>query len=119
MKKEAPSAAFIRHPHYPEIIKFKIGSLKTTSTLSTSNCGDADDINNCERLSIPGDPCSFGDNLSCSMMGDNDKPSSHKKNITGFHRDHFDKMYFDMEDTPTQPFDDDYHMEIHSGCTTL
>ena len=124
MKKEAP--AFIRHPHYPEIIKFKIGSLKTTSTLSTSNCGDTDDINNFEKLSIPGDPCSIHDNLS--NMGDNDKSgslsfSSHKKNnflnnTGGFNRDNFEKMYFDMEDAP-QNFDDEYHMEIHSGSTTL
>jgi hypothetical protein len=124
MKKEAP--AFIRHPHYPEIIKFKIGSLKTTSTLSTSNYGDADDINNCEKLSMPGDPYNMNDNFS--NMGDNDKPgclsfSSNKKNnflnnTSGFHRDHFDKMYFDMEDHP-QHFDDDYQMEIHSGSTTL
>lgn len=50
MKKEAN---IIRHPHYPEIIKFKIGSVKTTSTLSTSNLDD--ELNNCERLSNPSD----------------------------------------------------------------
>jgi len=43
----------IRHPHYPEIIKFKVGSVKTTSTLSTSHIED--DLNNCEKLSMPGD----------------------------------------------------------------
>jgi hypothetical protein len=38
MKKERiQGGGVFRHPHYPEIIKFKIGSLKTTSTLSTSN----------------------------------------------------------------------------------
>lgn len=48
MKKEA---GIIRHPHYPEIIKFKIGSLKTTSTLSTSNW-DEDLI---EKFSLQGE----------------------------------------------------------------
>ena len=50
MKKETN---IIRHPHYPEIIKFKIGSVKTTSTLSNSNLDE--DLNNCERLSLPSD----------------------------------------------------------------
>ena len=50
MKKEA---AIIRHPHYPEIIKFKIGSVKTISTLSNSNWDD--DMNNFEKLSLTGD----------------------------------------------------------------
>lgn len=45
MKKEA----IIRHPHYPEIFKFKAASLKTTSTLSTSNWDE--DLNNSEKLS--------------------------------------------------------------------
>ena len=49
MKKETG----IRHPHYPEIIKFKLGSLKTTSTMSNSNWDD--DINNCEKLSFTGE----------------------------------------------------------------
>ena len=50
MKKES---TIIRHPHYPEIIKFKVGSLKTTSTLSTSNMDE--DINNYEKLSLTGE----------------------------------------------------------------
>ena len=50
MKK---GANVIRHPHYPEIIKFKVGSLKTISTLSTSNCDE--DLNNCERLTLAGE----------------------------------------------------------------
>ena len=66
MKKEQ---SFIRHPHYPEIIKFKIGSLKTTSTLSTSNWDD--DINNYEKLSLVGD--SYPANTeTISYQGDND-----------------------------------------------
>ena len=66
MKKEA---AVIRHPHYPEIIKFKIGSVKTTSTLSTSN--QDEDLNNCEKLSFTGEGCFIAhDNTSC--QGDND-----------------------------------------------
>jgi hypothetical protein len=55
MKKEAVQGSVFRHPHYPEIIKFKIGSVKTTSTLSTSN--QDEDLNNCEKLSLPGDYC--------------------------------------------------------------
>lgn len=43
----------LRHPHYPEIIKFKMGSLKTTSTLSTSNRDE--DFNNFEKLSFTGE----------------------------------------------------------------
>ncbi len=132
MKKEA-SGAFIRHPHYPEIIKFKIGSLKTNSTFSTSGCGDVDDLNNCERLSLPGDQsCNYQDNLS--NMGDNDKPgrclsfSSNKKNnflntngVGATSTDNFDKMYFDMmEDVPQNSYDDEYQqLEIHSGSITL
>lgn len=45
MKRE-PS--FLMHPYYPEILKFK-SSLKTSSTLSTSNHDDL------EKLSAPGD----------------------------------------------------------------
>ena len=51
MKKE-PS--FIRHPHYPEIIKYKIGSVKTISTLSTSGADEAE-YNNLDRLSSNGE----------------------------------------------------------------
>jgi hypothetical protein len=39
----------IRHRYYPEIIKFKKGSVNTTSTLSTSN--QDEDFNNSERFS--------------------------------------------------------------------
>lgn len=61
MKKEA---SIIMHPHYPEIIKFKIGSVKTTSTLSTSNWDE--DITNCEKLSLPGENYMNGiENASC------------------------------------------------------
>lgn len=101
MKKEARQV--IRHPHYPEIIKFKVGSLKTISTLSNSNCDE--ELNNCERLSIIGDPSlGFQDNLSCT--GDSEKSvlnlSLNKKNKAdqGLYMnqppppDH----YFDLED---------------------
>jgi len=61
---------FIRHPHYPEIIKFKIGSVKTISTLSNSN--NDDDFNNFERLSMNGD--GFQNNLeNSSNNGDLEK----------------------------------------------
>ncbi len=50
MKKEA---AIFRHPHYPEIIKFKMGSVKTISTLSNSNWEE--DQNNLDKISLPGD----------------------------------------------------------------
>ena len=138
MKKES-GGGFIRHPHYPEIIKFKISSLKTNSTLSTSGCGDVDDLNNCEKLSLPGEQCcNYQDNLS--NVGDNDKPggclslSSNKKNnfnnnaqiwqsglLPPVNHDNFDKMYFDMtEDVPQTSFDEEYHhLEIHSGSMTL
>jgi hypothetical protein len=44
-----------------------VGSLKTISTLSNSERDD--ELNNCERLSLPGDNC-HQDNLS--FMGDNE-----------------------------------------------
>lgn len=73
MKREAN---IIRHPHYPEIIKFKVGSLKTISTLSNSNYDD--ELNNCERLSLPSDvQCTnYQDNLSCAgdLPHENMKP---------------------------------------------
>ena len=50
MKKEP---ALIRHPHYPEIIKFKLGSVKTISTLSSSNWDE--DAPNFDRLSLQGE----------------------------------------------------------------
>lgn len=73
MKRES---AIIRHPHYPEIIKFKIGSVKTISTLSNSNWEE--DMNNFEKLSLPGDACQFNqDNLSgCGEL----EKSSHQTN---------------------------------------
>ena len=91
MKKEA---AVIRHPHYPEIIKFKVGSLKTISTLSNSNC-DNEDLNNC--LSLPNECFTFQD----SCIGD---CSCHKKrsNLNGG----FEQSYFDMEE-PNPPYDDE------------
>lgn len=80
MKKEA---ALIRHPHYPEIIKFKLGSVKTISTLSNSNWEE--DQNNMEKLSLPGDSCQFNqDNLSLFGAGDTDKGGS--KNHSGSKR---------------------------------
>lgn len=71
MKKEASS--IIRHPHYPEIIKFKIGSVKTISTLSSSNWEE--DMTNFEKLSVNGDGLqSLGENVS--VNGDNDRGST-------------------------------------------
>lgn len=70
MKKES---SFIRHPHYPEIVKFKLGSLKTISTLSNSNMDE--DFNNFERLSLNGDV--FHNNLeNSSINGDTEKLGS-------------------------------------------
>ncbi len=66
MKKEQ---IIIRHPYYPEIIKFKIGSLKTISTLSTSN--QDDDMQNLEKLSLPGDSCQ-NQIENISLLGEND-----------------------------------------------
>ncbi|CDW82980.1 cct motif family protein [Stylonychia lemnae] len=93
---------FIRHPHYPEIIKFKIGSVKTISTLSNSN--NDDDFNTFERLSMNGD--GFHNNQdNSSTCGDLEKLgclfTSNPKN------NNFDKMYYDIEDQ--QPsFEDDF-----------
>jgi hypothetical protein len=71
MKKEATN--IIRHPHYPEIIKFKIGSVKTISTLSNSNWDE--DMANFERLSVNGDCIqSLGENIS--VNGDNERGST-------------------------------------------
>jgi len=50
MKKDT---VLFRHPYYPEI-KFKRKSVKTTSTMSTSN--HEEDLSNFERLSLTGDP---------------------------------------------------------------
>ena len=49
LKMKKKDLCNIRHPYYPEIIKFKKGSVKTTSTLSTSNHDE--DFNNLERFS--------------------------------------------------------------------
>ena len=71
MKKEASN--IIRHPHYPEIIKFKIRSVKTISTLSNSNWEE--DMTNFEKLSVNGDGFqNIGENIS--VNGDFDKGSS-------------------------------------------
>eukprot|EP00347_Sterkiella_histriomuscorum_P022890 403336772 len=116
MKKEA---SYIRHPHYPEIIKFKIGSVKTISTLSTSNV-DETDLNTLERLSLNGDCFQFIHENSSNCGGDLDKfpnfpQSSSSSNIQGFHigskssniqqhnlatqqLDQLDQMYYEMED---------------------
>lgn len=77
MKKEA---AIIRHPHYPEIIKFKTGSLKTISTLSNSNMDE--DLNNFEKLSFPGDGYSMYAPDNLSVCGDNEKSGCTNLNHT-------------------------------------
>ena len=94
MKKEA----VIRHPHYPEIIKFKVGSLKTISTLSTSNC---DNEENCERLSLPGEGCHYQD-LCSSECGCPQNKKRSNLNCQGA----FEHSYFDIEE-PSPPYDDE------------
>lgn len=98
MKKEA--AGVIRHPHYPEIIKFKLGSVKTISTLSASNWDE--EFNNSEKLSQIGDCFQIGaENFSC--LGDNESAIPHYSSSKNHaHPDQtFDKSDFELEDQQT------------------
>lgn len=83
----------MRHPHYPEIIKFK-GSVKTTSTLSSSNCDEEN------SLSLQGDSnLIFQDNGICHCENDRGVFTFKKNGCLNCHgggQDHFDKAYYDL-----------------------
>jgi hypothetical protein len=107
MKKEA---AIIRHPHYPEIIKFKLNSLRTTSTLSTS--GWDEDLNMSEKMSQMGDGVQVNhDNMSC--MGE--CCGCGKSGTIGQmgQVEQSDKSEYELEDH--QMMFDDECMSIHSN----